>query len=227
MTRLHREPLQVLIEEIAEGDPPPGTMLPKEADLAERFGVSRGVAREFIRALEERGLVSVKHGRGATVLDPADWNVFDPAVLPALLAAPGGEQLIAEALECQRLIEVEAAALAASRALDEHVVELRSAVDSMAATAARAGRSESAGQRYRDANLRFHRAVVRAAGNRILARMSEPLHHALAVAGTEGGDRRRRGAEHERIVTAIADGDVDGARAAMEEHLAASTRRRR
>jgi DNA-binding FadR family transcriptional regulator len=227
MSRLHREPMRALIEEIVEGDPPPGRMLPKEVDLVDRFGVSRGVVREFLRGLEERGLVAVKHGRGATVRDPADWDVFDPAVLAALVVAPGGKQLRAEALECQRLIEQEAAALAASRATGEHVDELERALETMTATASRAGRSESAAQAYRDAHLDFHRAVVRAAGNRMLARMSEPLHHALAAAGAEGGDRKRRLAEHQRILTAIAGGDADGARDAMAEHLAAGARRRR
>ena len=37
-------------------------MLPREVDLAAEFGVSRGVARECIRAMEERGLVLAFHG---------------------------------------------------------------------------------------------------------------------------------------------------------------------
>jgi len=40
--------------------------------------VSRGVARECIRAMEERGLISVKHGKGATVNGSELWNMFDP-----------------------------------------------------------------------------------------------------------------------------------------------------
>jgi DNA-binding FadR family transcriptional regulator len=227
MSRLHREPMRVLIEEIVEGDPPPGRMLPREVDLVDRFEVSRGVVRECIRGLEERGLVAVKHGRGATVREPADWDVFDPDVLEALLAGPGGRQLRAEALECQRLFEVEAASLAAARAGEAHIAELTRALESMTAAAPRSGRSESAARRYEDANVAFHRAVVRAADNRTLARMSEPLHRALAAAGAERGDRERRVAEHERILAAIAAGDSDAARKAMAEHLSAGSAGRR
>jgi DNA-binding FadR family transcriptional regulator len=227
MSRLHREAMRALIEEIVEGDLAPGGMLAREVDLAERFGVSRGVARECIRGLEERGLIVVKHGRGATVREPAEWDVFDPDVLAALLSAPARRELIAEALECQRIFEVEAAGLAASRAGNEHLEELTRALEAMAAEAQRSGRSGASADRYRDADLDFHRGVVRATGNRTLARMIEPLHRALTAAGAEVGDRRARLEEHDRILEAIAAGDAETARAAMAEHLSAGSRRLR
>lgn len=217
--------MRILIEEIVEGDVAPGDMLAREVDLAERFDVSRGVVRECIRGLEERRLVAVKHGRGATVRYPAEWDVFDPDVLGALLASPGGEQLLAEALECQRLFEPEAAALAAARADQENLDALGRAVEAMAGASSRSGRSEAVARRYREADLDFHRAVVRASGNRILARMSEPLHRALAAA--EAGDHKRRLGEHDRILAAIAARDEQGARSAMAAHLAAAGRRTR
>jgi DNA-binding FadR family transcriptional regulator len=224
MSRLNEDALHSLIEEIVEGDPPPGEMLPKEVDLAARFGFSRAVARECIRGLEERGLVAVKHGRGATVCDRLDWNVLDPQVLAALLAVPGGKQLRAEALECQRLFELEAAALAAQRADRTDIEDLSGSVAEMGAAASRSTRSELAAERYRAANIEFHRAVVRAAHNRPLARLSEPLHRALAAAGGETGDRKRRLAEHKQILAAIAAGDPDAAREAMTQHLAPGRR---
>jgi DNA-binding FadR family transcriptional regulator len=67
MARLHRHLLRVLIADIVSGRIPVGGALPRETDLAGSFRVSRGVARECIRGLEERGLILVKHGRGATV----------------------------------------------------------------------------------------------------------------------------------------------------------------
>jgi len=227
MSRLHREPMRILIEEIVEGEIAPGEMLAREVDLAERFDVSRGVVRETIRGLEERGLVAVKHGRGATVREEAEWDVFDADVLGAMRAGPGGRQLVDDALACRRIFEPEAAALAAARADEGVVDELMRAQDAVAGAAARARRNDAAAQRYREADDAFHRAIVRASGNRVLARMSEPLHRALAAAGAEVGDPKRRLAEHERILGAIADGDAEGARAAMAEHLAAGTKRPR
>lgn len=222
MSRLHRVPLRELLEDIVSGDLAPGAMLPRETDLAERFHVSRGVARECIRGLEERGVVRVKHGRGATVTEPPEWDVFDPDVLEALLGSPQGDELEAEAMECQRLLEVEAAGLAAQRAHDRDLAELTGAVERMVDAAGHAERGPAAIDRFYDADLDFHRAVVRASGNRAIGRMSQPLHRALSVAA------RRRGhvaelpvtvGEHHRILAAVADGNAQAARDAMAAHL--------
>src|SRR3954470_14732151 len=109
MSRLHEHLMQVLIADVAGGRLAPGASLPRETDLAASFGVSRGVARECIRGLEERGLVSVKHGRGATVSEADRWDVFDPEVLAALLECEQGADILGEYLECRRILEIEAA----------------------------------------------------------------------------------------------------------------------
>jgi GntR family transcriptional repressor for pyruvate dehydrogenase complex len=225
MSRLHLLAMRSLITEIADGEVAPGEMLPREVDLAERFGISRGVVRETIRGLEERGLVTVKHGRGATVTPPKAWDVFDPDVLGALLTSSEGEQLAAEARECQRLLELEAAALAADRATNDDLEAISRALDAMAPVAKRATRNPVAATSFREAETEFHRAVVRAAGNRALARMSEPLHAELALAAQAArGDRdaERRMAGYERILAAIAARDPEAAREAM--HAALDTR---
>jgi DNA-binding FadR family transcriptional regulator len=223
MSRLHRTAMRELLEDIVAGDIEPGEMLPRETDLAERFGVSRGVVRECLRGLEERGVVRVKHGRGATVTEPADWDVFDPDVLEVILVSPQGAALEAEAVECQRLLEVEAAGLAAERAQERDLTAMRGAVARMADAAAHAARSDAAVERFYDADLDFHRAVVGASGNRAIGRMSRPLHRALAFAARRRGDISglpRVVDEHQRILTALAAGDASAARDAMAAHLA-------
>ena len=49
--------MRVLVSDIIGGALRPGTLLPGEHEIVELFGISRGVARECIRGLEERGLV--------------------------------------------------------------------------------------------------------------------------------------------------------------------------
>jgi len=218
--------MEVLIGEIADGEFAPGELLPREVDLAQRFGISRGVARECIRGLEERGLISVRHGRGAIVNSPEDWNGLDPDVLPALLASRDGDQHLAEALECQRTLEVTAAGLAALRAEHAHLDELTHALERVAAAALGAHRNAAAAQRYHEADIDFHRAVVQASGNRALARMAQPLHRALAAsmrALESEHDLEHRQIEHRRIVAAVAAGDPEEARAAMAAHLEAGS----
>src|SRR5438093_279578 len=100
MARLHRNLLRVLIADITSGTLPERVWLPREADLATEFSVSRGVAREALRGLEARGLVSIRQGRGAVVTRPRSWNVPDEDVMKALLAGPQGASLLVEFIEC-------------------------------------------------------------------------------------------------------------------------------
>lgn len=224
MARLHHGLMRELIEEIVTGQAAPGDMLPRELALTERFGVSRGVVREGIRALEERGLVSVKHGKGATVNEPALWSALDEDVLDVMIAA-GADDRLAELLECQRMFEVQAAGLAAQRAGASDVAQLDEAVRQMASSAERMAGSDASATRYQEARLAFHRGVVRASANATLARLSEPLHRVLAAVGRRAQPAPKRVeaeiAEYRRVAAAVAAGDAAGASAAMDDHLGA------
>lgn len=57
----------VLVREIKGGRFPVGGLLPTEAQLGERFNVSRVTVREALRRLEEMGLISKVHGIGSRV----------------------------------------------------------------------------------------------------------------------------------------------------------------
>lgn len=223
MSRLHRTLLEALVADIVGGALAEGVRLPTEAELAQRFGVSRGVAREGLRSLEERGLVTVKHGSGATVRPASEWDMFNPDVIAAVLAGERGAQLLGDYLECRRLLEIEAAGLAAERAGRSHLVALAEALERMTAAAIQTPGAPSAEDRFHDADVAFHRAVIQATGNRALGRMTEPVHRALAAARRPLArpDLRleRSLPEHRRILAAIADGDADEARAAMRDHL--------
>jgi GntR family transcriptional repressor for pyruvate dehydrogenase complex len=223
MSRLHKHLMRVLIADIAGGALGPGTALPREADLADEFGVSRGVARECVRGLEERGLVTVKHGRGATVNDHADWDVFSPDVLGALLDSPRGAGILREYLECRRILEIEAVALAAERATQSDLVALADALARMMSSAERATSNPAAETLYHEADIDFHRALIAATGNRALGNMTEPIHRGFAMARrplARPEHRLERSIpEHRRILTTIADRDPAAAREAMRAHL--------
>lgn len=63
----YQDVADILIDEIADGAFPVGSMLPTELDLCERFGVSRYTVREALRRLEEMGLVARRQGSGTVV----------------------------------------------------------------------------------------------------------------------------------------------------------------
>jgi DNA-binding FadR family transcriptional regulator len=223
MSRLHQNVMRVLMGDIVSGRVEVGGWLPRELDIAEQFGVSRGVARECIRGLEERGLVAVKHGRGATVRPEERWNVLDPDVLGALLDSGRGAAVLGEYLESRRILEIAAAGLAAERARQSHLTALSDAFDRMAAAAERAIDSPAAEDLYHEADIAFHRAIIDATGNRALGNMTEPIHRALIAArrplARPEARLERSLPEHRRILAAVAQSDPEAAREAMRDHL--------
>jgi len=216
--------MRTLLADIANGDLVPGGAALREADIAGRFGVSRGVARECVRGLEERGLVSVKPGLGATVTPPDRWAVFDPDVLGALLGARRGGDLVGAYVECRRVLEVAAVGLAAERAGEHDLAVLSDTLQRMMTGARRASINPAAEDVFHDADLAFHEALMAATHNAALAAMLAPLWEALQAArralGVSGERFDRSIAEHRRILTAVASRSVDEARAAMHDHLA-------
>ncbi|MGV1050334.1 MAG: FadR/GntR family transcriptional regulator [Solirubrobacterales bacterium] len=222
MARKHHEIMRALATEIVSGARAPGEMLPREVDLAAEFGVSRGVARETIRAMEERRLITVKHGRGATVNGAESWDVFDVEVLAEALAAGRGADALGDFLECRRILEVAAARMAAERAGAADLERMEEALARMERTVA-LPLSRAGEDLFHQADVDFHRALIEATGNRPLASLEERLHSSLLVARyplSRPHQRRRRAMpEHRRILAAVAAGDPDEAGLAMREHL--------
>lgn len=67
---LYAQVEEVLASHIADGTLLPGTQLPPEHSLIERFAVSRTTIREAIQNLIRRGLVEIQRGKGTFVTQP-------------------------------------------------------------------------------------------------------------------------------------------------------------
>ncbi|MBK0327848.1 GntR family transcriptional regulator [Rhodobacteraceae bacterium F11138] len=66
-TPLYRTVIDTIVERIASGELPSGTMLPSETQLGAELGVSQGTARKALMELEQSGLVQRAQGRGTFV----------------------------------------------------------------------------------------------------------------------------------------------------------------
>ena len=64
---LYRATYQTILDWIIKGEYGPGAMLPSEADLGAKLGVSQGTARKALMELEQRGIVLRRQGRGTFV----------------------------------------------------------------------------------------------------------------------------------------------------------------
>ena len=215
--------MRVLIADIVSDQIPAGEKLPRESDLAEKFGVSRGVARECIRAMEERGLISVKHGKGATVNGSELWNMFDPDVLGSMLDSSRSVEILQSYIEARRIIEVAAAGLAAMRARKQDLEKMAAALARMEESVRRPT-SSAAEDLFHEADVAFHQALFAATGNRPLGGLAETIQGALLIARwplARPQYRTTRGLpEHRDIYAAVAAGDETAAKAAMTKHLA-------
>src|SRR5437762_1290643 len=67
----HRQISRQLLAEIAAGKYAPSGRLPSEAQLVERFGVSRPTVARALRDLQDQGLVERRVGSGSYVRSPA------------------------------------------------------------------------------------------------------------------------------------------------------------
>ncbi|GAC1578016.1 MAG: FadR/GntR family transcriptional regulator [Candidatus Elarobacter sp.] len=219
--RLHVHVVDALVRTIASGELAPGSLLPTEPEMSARFGVSRAVVREALRVLGAKGLIDVRHGSGTRVTPADRWDPLDPAILAVLRGRGPSAVVLRDLLEARTIIECEVAALAALRAdaadratLEGALAIMRTALDDP--------------PRFVTGDSTFHLTLVRAARNRVLERMTQPMHellsYAQALTDAIPGVLVRALDDHERIADAIARRDPDGARTAMHNHLAQTQR---
>ena len=103
---VHRDVVRRLGLGILEGTWPPGGRLPNEADLCERFQVSRTALREAVRFLAAKGLIEARPRLGMVVRSRDRWNLLDPQLL-AWQREWGtfDSDLVRSLLEARRVVE--------------------------------------------------------------------------------------------------------------------------
>lgn len=212
-------------EQLGRGAIKPGDKLPSEAELMLSFGVSRGVVREALSRLGAAGWVQTHHGIGTFALEmpkPGQGRVeiFSVDGLAGML----------DLLELRTSIESDAAALAATRRGDEHLREMRMALDDFERHLTEVGETVAP-------DFRFHLAIAQATGNRCFGELMRQLGIAViprtrvSSSWLEADQRAphllKVNQEHQDIYAAIARRDSEAARAAMRIHLMNSRERQR
>ncbi|HLA80866.1 MAG TPA: FadR/GntR family transcriptional regulator [Thermoleophilia bacterium] len=208
-----RDPVVDLVRQLlAKREVIPGGKLPTERELSELAGVSRTAVREAIRTLEAEGLVDVRHGYGTFVAEDAR----DALVRPFSTLLELGEISLEEIMAARQLIEPELAALAALRAADEDVANLRAITRQM--------RFEDVSpERYESLDTEFHLTIARVSSNRAVVQIVRGLRLLLSdVTQTFFALPQwleEAPVEHIPVFESIQDRDPDRARTAMLTHL--------
>jgi DNA-binding FadR family transcriptional regulator len=223
---LHHEVMAALIADVVSGRTPPGAILPTVNDIAGQFDVSRGVARETLSAMQDRGLISIKQGKSGVVSPADEWDTFDPEILAASLGSERGETVLDHYFEVRRIVESEAAALAAARATESDLEQMKMALKTMEVAATETTENpqdRSAVRRFREGDGSFHEAIIGATGNPALQRLARRIHMAAIgrtlPSGSTGYWADTALPQHRAIFDAVAAGDPEAARAAMNGHL--------
>ena len=208
-----------LLSDVLAGVYPPGSVLPREADLAQSSGLSRLTVREAVKVLQAMGVLRVEQGRGTFVTDTQDWSVLDPRLLMARSARGQDRMLLPlKFIEARRLVEVGVAEIAASRRTEVHLEELAVALGAMG-TASRAKDVEA----FVDADIRFHQIVLEAADNAFIAALFEPLSQILQLTRLQTSAhapvRAHAITHHRKILLALSAADAHASRTAMHDHI--------
>ncbi len=210
--RLHEDIVQLFHSLIRQGRLKHGDRLPAERSLAEQFKVSRSSVREAIRSLELQGLVVSKRGSGTFI------NTDNLDSVLALIAANlnANSDNLPDVFEMRHLLEPPIAALAAQRATDEDVANLRRILHQQRAQI-------DAGETGVESDTAFHFALASATHNAALIKVVSAVEDILQLSRgrslQEPGRPQRSLASHWEILETIEARNPDLAQQAMEHHL--------
>jgi GntR family transcriptional repressor for pyruvate dehydrogenase complex len=217
--RLGEVVLEWLSRGILEGRLKVGDPLPAESRLAAAFGVSKPVVREAVRELAALGVVQIQQGKVARV------RAVDagPLVQFFRFAVSENERGLADANELRKVIEPQAAVLAARRGTEADQARLTRAIEAIENSI---GRPEA----FTDADIAFHETIAAMTGNRLLSLQMQGLRSVIRSVSQVLTMRPARSSEewqataerHRAIYEAIIARDEAAASAAMLAHFGAA-----
>jgi DNA-binding FadR family transcriptional regulator len=217
--RLYQEVVEQILGHIQRGRFVAGADLPSERELADLLAVGRPAIREALHSLQERGIVAIRHGRRAQVLEPSS-ALLAPRIADAALHvfSTAGDSRD-DMLEARTLFETAVARLAAERATPAQLEALQIAL-------ARNRDAVDAEDDYLESDLSLHRMIAECSGNALFVAISDGMlgwlrRHREDMVRVPGASRISH-REHARIVERIVARDPEGAVRAVTEHMTRS-----
>ena len=209
---VHSQILNEVGERILSGVFMPGDILPSENALSDEFKVSRPVMREAIKVLAAKGLVDPRPKIGTRVRGREQWNMLDPDILNWSFASREAEQYAIHLSEMRRMLEPEAAALAAQRATPAQIEKITESFAGMESWP-----EETPEHIVHD--LKFHQGILEATNNPFIASTGHLIEPALLFSFKLTSQLRGAKTEslprHRDVLHAITARDGEAARAAM------------
>lgn len=204
--------VQRIKELLAQGDLKAGSRLPPERELAEMLGISRPSLRTALKALSVMGIIRAKPGAGTYIADSLPEVFTEPMRFMTLINNTSDEELF----EARLIIEAGLAELAAERAASADLRALSVEIEAMRQTL-----DDPDVCLLHD--VRFHQAIARAAGNKVMSgvmdTIAQLLYHMRREAISRDSDLPDAIVWHEKVYEAIRKRDPKRAKEAMTGHL--------
>lgn len=207
---------------IVSGRYPVGAVLPNDAEMIDKFDVSRTVLREALKTLESKGLLEARPKVGTKVAPRSRWNYFDPMLLEWFFHSGPDEKLVNHVKDIRLALEPNAAGEVAANHSADQIRLLRYWLRQMES-------SPDSPINFALADLEIHLMIADGSRNPFMRSMMpliEFSHAAFYRKAIEGMNSTKGDAVliHERLVDAIESGSRDGASTAMfevisEEHF--------
>lgn len=203
--------LQYLTSQIRNGTWTVGSKIPSENQLTQQLGVSRASVRVAIQQLIGVGVLESIHGKGTFLRDDRVELLMNGAgrITPADCAD------IRAVLEFRRILEPEAAALAAKNASPEQIEQLKELTAQLTSLSGK--RSE-----FVQCDMAFHEQLCRASGNHLLAKSLQEVFEQTVrnhEQMTQWFGERHALFFHPMILDAVVTHNPNRARALMEAHI--------
>ncbi|MEU6641872.1 FCD domain-containing protein [Saccharomonospora sp. NPDC046836] len=207
---VHGQTVATLGARIVSGEIGQGDIIDLGA-LCRDLDVSMTVLREAMKVLAAKGLVEARQKRGTYVRAREHWNLLDGDVIRWRSEAGDTADVLRDLAEVRAVVEPAAAAMAALRRDQRDLAELEAALAAMAGAVGTGAHAEVA------ADLRWHRALLRATHNEMLARMDVFIEPALRLrdALVHEASADDPVPSHAVVLDAVRNGDPDAAAAAV------------
>lgn len=185
----------------------PGTRLPTERQLAQKFGAARNTVRSSLERLVAEGLIVRQVGRGTYVAESANPE-----------RSQQEEFTLAELLEARLLFEPNLPDLVVERATESDLAHMDACLEFM--------REATSWSDYKEAKYALHIAIARASHNRFIISIFEQILASRRRAGWNAPGPRllpevREAAwrENREIIDHLRNGNAAAAREAIRNYL--------
>lgn len=184
--------------------------LPTVEELANNFSVGRSTIREALKVLSAQNIIVVKQGAG-TFISENQGISRDPLGLEYI---SGDINIIFDMVTLRLIFEPEMAAMAAQFATRKDIQNIKYYCDEVE-------RLIQEGEDYHKADAGFHIAIAKASGNGVIHKITQVIHSSIKknIFMTDNVLCKDTVIFHRRITKCIDDGDINGAKYAMINHL--------